>query len=717
MASQTQINVAFFDAQTDEEITMLNKVESTYAKVSFTSTEEDNVIVICAAYDSKDNFSGIKLLEIVSTATEYTTPIITLDGEYTLKLFVWNNLGKMIPLCGEAVLTHADTVTLTLSDCDDAGETDYITGTEVTLVTPVKSAKGGKYTFSNWSDGTKTYSAGDKIKLTENLTLTAQWNYESFGVVNMEFDEKSLIKAGPYDSATATYDNTIIEVTKNVTGVQSVNVRKTASSAKRRYVYATIDLTNEKKAEQVLLNILASRSGTAQGNYIYVDIVDKVPEVGESNPEKTGQATSLKLTNAVNDTLQELDITEAYNNAIGSELCLKIYGWAYTDSKAYNYVKLNTDTLKLDVTPYVEGKYTVTFDKGAEPIYADIDSEITLPEYSIVIPGEKFTGWSDGTTTYQSGDTYKVTKTTRFTATIVDDPDSMTEAQKLLDGKKIIFVGNSFIYYGRTVKTVSSDYCQQSKRINDTGGFYQLCKKNYIDVEVTNWTFGGHKLGDLFGAVCTYSGCPCNENSEIHEDYITDKYYDYVVVSPGSGERQSNEFLENIEYITDFFQEANPDVKIIILGNTAGHGVGKELTTITSNYKTLYNEGYPIADWGYLVKNIIDGTETVEGATQVYNKNTFIVKDGYHPNLLSGYITTLFTYCTITGEKALGQPYEYLLDSTTAPADVAAFVEKYYTNGDADTTFPEILNSEADIRGIQKLIDKYIEEKAYLTKY
>ena len=295
-----------------------------------------------------------------------------------------------------------------------------------------------------------------------------------------------------------------------------------------------------------------------------------------------------------------------------------------------------------------------------------------------------------------------------------------TLLQEQFSGKKVIFIGNSFIYYGRTVKHVNSKYYEQSDRINDKGGFYQLCKQNGIDVEVTNWTFGGHKLGDLFGDKCAYSDCP-NYGEIKHEDYLTDKYYDYVVVSPGSGERQSNEFMDNIEYITDFFQATNPNVEIIILGNTAGHGVGKELTTITSNYKTLYNAGYPIADWGHLVKNIIDGTETVPGATQIYNKNTFIVdqssSDGYHPNLLSGYITTLFTYCTITGEKALGQPYMYFWDSTTAPANVASYVADYYTDGDADTTFPEILNSESDIRGIQKLIDKYMEEKAFLTEY
>lgn len=296
-----------------------------------------------------------------------------------------------------------------------------------------------------------------------------------------------------------------------------------------------------------------------------------------------------------------------------------------------------------------------------------------------------------------------------------------TLLQEQFSGKKVIFIGNSHIYYGRSVEappTSEAKANELSARIGDQGGFYQLCKQNGIDVSVTNWTFGSHKLGNIFGGEACYVNDACQ--GVIHKDKLTDNNYDYVVVSPGVGTIQEQNFAEDIEMITDFFKEGNPNVKVIILGNASGQGVNSNDTPypgITSYYKTLYNEGYPIADWGYLVKNLIDGTETVEGATQVYNKNTFIVKDKYHPNMLSGYITTLFTYCTITGEKASGQPYMYFWNANTAPDDVAEYVGKYYNGGDADTTFPEILKSESDIRGIQKLVDEYMEEKAFLTEY
>ena len=97
-----------------------------------------------------------------------------------------------------------------------------------------------------------------------------------------------------------------------------------------------------------------------------------------------------------------------------------------------------------------------------------------------------------------------------------------------LNGKKVIFIGNSHTYYGRTVISVSNKYPQLEKRVNNKGGLYQLCKANGIDVSVTNWCFGSHGLGSLFnGNPCTVSGDCKGVN---HLEYLTDNNYDYVVV-------------------------------------------------------------------------------------------------------------------------------------------------------------------------------------------
>lgn len=89
--------------------------------------------------------------------------------------------------------------------------------------------------------------------------------------------------------------------------------------------------------------------------------------------------------------------------------------------------------------------------------------------------------------------------------------------------------------------------------------------------------------------------------------------------------------------------------------------------------------------------------------------------DGYHPNILTGYITALMTYCAITGKSAVGQDYAFCSDATIdTNYDFSRFIRFYYSYGNAVTNFPAVFDSESDMLGIQKLIDKYIADKPYL---
>ncbi len=47
-----------------------------------------------------------------------------------------------------------------------------------------------------------------------------------------------------------------------------------------------------------------------------------------------------------------------------------------------------------------------------------------------------------------------------------------------LDGKNVLIVGNSYVYYGNTVIGKDNSLVEQKYRENDTGYFYQLCKAN-----------------------------------------------------------------------------------------------------------------------------------------------------------------------------------------------------------------------------------------------
>ena len=62
------------------------------------------------------------------------------------------------------------------------------------------------------------------------------------------------------------------------------------------------------------------------------------------------------------------------------------------------------------------------------------------------------------------------------------------------DGARILVVGNSYVHYGRFVIGQGKTVLTQMSRENDTGYFYQLCKQKGVEVNVTNWTFGGHGI-------------------------------------------------------------------------------------------------------------------------------------------------------------------------------------------------------------------------------
>ena len=281
-----------------------------------------------------------------------------------------------------------------------------------------------------------------------------------------------------------------------------------------------------------------------------------------------------------------------------------------------------------------------------------------------------------------------------------------------LNGKKILVIGNSFVYYGKAViKKDAYSVTSQAARANDKGFFYQLCKENGFDVSITNWTYGGHTLHDMRELPCSIEKCA----GRIHLDDLVETSYDYVFISSGSGEFAESVFAEDIEFFVNFFRRANPAVKFVYLGNLGAYGYSSSKylqTGILNYYKTLEDKGFTVVDWGTLVNDIIEGNVSVPNAKQTYEKRTFIVKDNYHQNALAGYITSLMTYCAITGESPVDQPYKFCYDSSiNKEFDMEQYINDYYVNG--NTNFLDVFKSESDMLGIQKLISDYLASKPY----
>lgn len=285
------------------------------------------------------------------------------------------------------------------------------------------------------------------------------------------------------------------------------------------------------------------------------------------------------------------------------------------------------------------------------------------------------------------------------------------EESNMLDGKKVIFIGNSHTYYGKTVLEKTQSVLTEAARSNDKGYFYQICKSNGAEVSVTNWSFGNHSLKDLFVECAANRGC----NGVDHLSYLTERSFDYVIMQQGTGAQSAAAFLEQCHLVMEIFRAANPDVRFLFLVQRRAYE--NDLAWLSA-LKELDEEGVIVVDWGRLVDDLITGKTQVPGATLSYDQNSFIVRksasDGYHPNMLTGYITSLMTYCAITGEKAEGQDYAFCGDTAVHSAfSFDKFISSYYTYNGATTNFPQIFASAEDMKGIQQLIDEYLAEKAY----
>ncbi len=283
--------------------------------------------------------------------------------------------------------------------------------------------------------------------------------------------------------------------------------------------------------------------------------------------------------------------------------------------------------------------------------------------------------------------------------------------KQALEGKKIIFIGNSFSYYGKCVLGVSQSAYGLEKRTNDKGYFYQVCKANGVNVSVTNFTFGSHQLKDFYSGKCAANRGHDGLN---HLEHLTDRNYDYVVLQQGSPGKDLADILAECKPLMDVFRKVNPNTRFVFLVHHWAHLTNH---SYLSNVKKLEEAGILVVDWGKLIADVINGTTAVPGATQTYDKNSFIISksadDGRHQNLLAGYITAQMLYCAITGESAVGQDYSFCGNVTiNSSFDFAKFRATQYLF-DTHTNFIEIFNSEADMRGLQQLIDRYLAEKAY----
>ena len=248
-----------------------------------------------------------------------------------------------------------------------------------------------------------------------------------------------------------------------------------------------------------------------------------------------------------------------------------------------------------------------------------------------------------------------------------------------LDGKKVLFIGNSHTYYGGNVTTT------RGPNTRDTGWFYQIAKTFGENVTVVNMTYPGEKFIDLYPRL-----------TEQSEEWF--KSFDAVVMQQAGTANDSTSLLYGRK-IRDLFEEDTVFVYII-----TEYCIRNNQTYTLNAAQTLKEEGMLIAGWGYVAWTLMDGK--AQGMTHTYTKTTFRVNknDTFHPNTLSGYITALTCYATLTGKKVEGSDYSFIKDSY-----LNNFIQTYYTAA-SDTNIIEIFHDADEIRRIQALVDAQVAE-------
>lgn len=297
------------------------------------------------------------------------------------------------------------------------------------------------------------------------------------------------------------------------------------------------------------------------------------------------------------------------------------------------------------------------------------------------------------------------TQTAPPTGTTADTTAPQTQ-KETLDGKRVIFIGNSYTQAAHAVMDKGFSKLAQNERTDNEGFFYQLCKANGMDVTVTNWCFGGHNTTDTFAPFCT-AGKPCE--GESHPNYLTDRYYDYVAIQCYNEPAYTGDLAAHLQPIVDFFREANPQVKFLLL---VPHMAYDREFLWAKDVGSMAEAGFIVCNWGGMLYDICKGNVQVPGAQHPYARPTFVIsvdaKDGHHQNILAGYLTALMAYCAITGDSAVGQRYDFCDDPTINQKFDLEYHKREKYVYEPYTNFVEVFRSEPDMQGLQQLVDQYI---------
>ncbi len=261
-----------------------------------------------------------------------------------------------------------------------------------------------------------------------------------------------------------------------------------------------------------------------------------------------------------------------------------------------------------------------------------------------------------------------------------------------LDGVRVLFVGNSFTYYGRC--TVNRNNIVN----NDSGYFYQAARAMGDEVKVSSFTFNGSILRtDSTNRTSLYDLMLEKFPNHYGKGGEMDEFYNQDVVIL----QQQNVDMANTQSVIRLFMKLfPPETQFCVFIHHSN--VQRNQRNVLGAAEALRDEGSVIyLPVGHLVYDVWTGKTAVPGATLTYNQDSFCVNqddDRHHPNYLTGYLTALTVYHALTGQSVQECSHSF----------VARTLE-YYKNG-ATSNYPAILSSDADMRGLKQLVEEYVDK-------
>lgn len=265
-----------------------------------------------------------------------------------------------------------------------------------------------------------------------------------------------------------------------------------------------------------------------------------------------------------------------------------------------------------------------------------------------------------------------------------------------LKGKKYIVIANSMVYYGGFVQKGSAGSA-------DPGMFHKLLKAYDMEGTVIDCTQGGHYLSDYLN---TCNTCSSHPNHLAGQNFDS---FDFVILSEAGS--NTSTFLSDCRALYAKF----PNAKKVYINHV--YSVYKSHSNILNNLKTLHEQDdVTIVNCGQLAYDIYTGKVKVPGGNMTYSdRYTFCNhkdSDTYHPNPLMGYIMTQMTFCALTGMSADYADYSTLIKSCNFAAGsttYANYYNTYYTTAAAHP-FMNVVDNDAEMKGIQQLIPQYINK-------